>query len=136
MANVETVTVREDGELNVIIDVVGTIDTSDVAYHVVANVATLGFVDPGNTYRATMLHPIRLIGNVSDGCEVSMYFDAATPVLWETFYGRLDINYRPRFGAPINKATNPTGSIGLATTGFQVGSKFTYTMTLEMLKSR
>jgi len=134
MANSQSVVVREDGPVNVVVDVIGVLTASDQAYGVVVNPATLGFTDPDNTYKAKELRVLRVIGNCSDGLEISLFFDASAPLLFETFNGRLDVNYRPRFGAKQNNATSPTGSIGLSTTGFSTGTPANYTLTLELLK--
>lgn len=139
MANLQFIDVREDGPINAVIDAVFTLPASggsDVAYQILIDPSDLGYIDTDNTYKANELRPLRIIGNCSDGLEVQLYFDAPTPLLFETFNGRLDVNYRPRFGSKQNKAVSATGSIGIQTVGYQAGTALNFTLTIEMLKIR
>ena len=132
MANSTSVQTLVDGPRNVVIKIDGVLDTSNLAYTVIVNPATLSDYNI-NGVKATQLRINKVNFDVEDLLDVELFWDAPTPVRVWDFIGRGKVEAR-HYGGISNNATNPTGSIAIQTNGWTSGSVLSYTLVLELVK--
>jgi len=132
MANSPTVQTLVDGPRNVVLKLDGLLDTSDLAYTVIVDPATLSDYNI-NGVKATLLRINKINFDVEDGLDVEMWWDAGTPVRFADFVGRGKVDAW-RYGGIVNNATNPTGKIAISTQGWTSGAILSYTIVLELVK--
>lgn len=137
MSNATAVQTVQDGPFNTILKLTGKLDTSDQAYTIIADPATLSTITTNGTTRATLLRVMDIDANVEDGLTVSLWWDTDGTIgnakLIEDINGRLNMHYR-KIGGLTNNATNPTGKIALSTEGWATGIILSYSIILEMVK--
>ena len=132
MANSVTVQTLVDGPRNVVLKLDGLLDTSDLAYVVIVDPATLSDYNINNA-KATKLRINKINFDVEDGLDVEMWWDAPTPLRFADFVGRGKVDAW-RYGGIVNNATSPTGKIAISTQGWSTGAILSYTIVLELVK--
>ncbi len=135
--NVVAVQILQDGPSNTICKLTGTLDSSDEAYVVKLDPATLSSVTTDTVTRGNRLR-IRLIdANIEDGLTVTLWWDvdgtSGNAKRIEDLHGRLVMDYK-KIGGLVNNAVAPTGKIFLSTEGWQTGSILSYSIILECIK--
>lgn len=135
MANVTAVQKIQDGPRNAVFKLTGVLDTSDVASVAVVDVSTLSSLTTQGNTTCTKVFIDRIEYDVSDGLNVDLYWDATTPVLAVTLYGRGKFKECDTGGFVNNSGAGQTGDILLLTRGFSAGTPASYTITLWCKKS-
>lgn len=134
MANSVVATVLQDGSRNVRVRITGILDTSDLAYTVLINPATLNYMDVNNKVRASQLRIDKIDYDVEDALELRMFWDATTPVLIDDFTGRGVIDNTKYQDWNNSKAAGYTGAIGFSTQGWTASQILSFTVTLTLVK--
>jgi hypothetical protein len=129
MANSLTTQILEDGPRNVVVNIVGALDTSDVAVVTVLNPATLTPRDPP----FSRLSIVRAEYSIADTLGVNFFFDATADVLALALSGRGDQCYENVGGIPNNAGVGVTGQIQMSTVGWTAGTR-TFTVKLHCKK--
>jgi hypothetical protein len=136
MANSSAVQKIIDGPFNGCFKLIGTLDTSDQAYTIVVDPATLSSITTQGDTKATKLRVMYIDANIEDGLTVTLWWDVdgtqpnATRI--EDLNGRLVMPYR-HFGGLPNNAGTPNGKIALSTQGWSTGT-LSYSIILETVK--
>ncbi len=127
MANsVPQIQVLEDGDRNVVVKVVGIINSADVGYTIV--------FDPADYF--PNLGKLRVDGveyAVEEGLTVRLWWDGVVPVLMHTF-DQSDTAKFVRFGGLQNNAADPSGRIALTTEGWAEDAILNFSLTVWMVK--
>lgn len=138
MANSQQIEKVIDGQRNCVFKITGRLDTSDQAYGLVVDITTLSTLSTQGTTAPKSVRVKKIEYSISDGLEVQLYWDSggvqASSAVMMNLYGRGTFPNTP-YGELYNNATSPSGSIGLATTGWSAGAVLFYTVILEMYKS-
>lgn len=127
MANALTSQTLLDNERNLVIKLVGILDTSNVASTVVVDVSAL-------VPAATSVSLRKIQYSISDQLAVNLLWDATTDVAIVSLTGREEICAEKFGGLTNNAGTGVTGDINLTTTGWASGIQ-TFTLILEMVKN-
>jgi len=131
MANVVKTQVMLDGPRNLIIKIVGNLDTSDISATDLfdpAARAVIGQIEGlANRYAIEEIHH-----NIEDSLAVYLYWGATTDDLIVPLEGRGKIPFDP----PLNntEATGVTGKIRYATQGWTVGAVLSFAVELVLRK--
>lgn len=127
MANAVTNQTLVDGPRNLVVKLVGVLDTSNEAKALKVDISTY-------VPASTVVRIDKIFYNISSQLAVQLYWDATSDVVIVALvgYGTLDAT---KYGGLLNNAgTGVTGDIELATTGWASGTQ-TYTIILEMTKT-
>jgi hypothetical protein len=128
MANSLAASVVHDGARNVLVEVTGILDTSDVTQVNITNLAALIPVP-------TMLRLDTIQFAIQDAMAVMLWWEdtAGTSLIAPLAgRGRLDFGW---FGGKLNpKNTGFTGNIQLSTQGWQLGAVQHFTILLDLIK--
>lgn len=130
MANLITKQLLEDGERNVVVNVVGYLDTADAAGEVILDVSALSAGNPV-TNRLLIMH---VEYSIEATLTCILQFDATTPVDAVDLYGFGKLNYEKVGGIPNNAGVGVTGDILLSTEGWSGGAKLHFTIKLKCKK--
>lgn len=131
MANSFTTQVLHEGARNVVIKLVGVLDTSDLALTTAVDVSTL-------TCNGTRAAPAQvridtLEYEVGDQLSVQLLWDATADVVAVALAGRGEYYGRKFAGLQNNAGAGKTGNILIKTTGWAAGTQV-FTLVLEMVK--
>lgn len=133
MANSTSTQVILDGARNAVVKIEGVLDTSDLAYTVFLDPATLAGIDNTGSRKATGFRISKITYNIKNPpLNVSLFWDAGTPARIESLTGNDNTDFRS-FGGLVNNATSPTGKLGISTTGWSGIS--TFSIILELTKT-
>lgn len=131
MANSFTTQVLHEGARNVVIKLVGVLDTSDLGLSTAVDVSTL--TCNGTRPAPTQVRIDTLEYDMSDQISVQLLWDATADVVAAALAGRGEY-YGKRFsGLQNNAGAGKTGNILIKTTGWAAGVQ-TFTLVLEMVK--
>jgi hypothetical protein len=130
MANSVTTQVLEDGDKNVVVNVVGLLDTSDYAAATLLDPATLTTRIPP----ANRLAFVKAEFAVEDTLTVNLLWDATADVLFQTMMGRGELDWRSVGGIPNNAGAGVTGIVNLSTQGWSGGAILAFTLRLWFKK--
>lgn len=139
MANQVNIQTIIDGPRNTVIKVAGVIDTSDVAYTIIANPATLQGIDWTGSIKAATFILKKINYNVEDLLSLNFYWDATTPQFIEELAGRGQAKYFEFGGLTNNAGAGKTGSIGFSTKGWastSVPQPMVFSAVLELVKTQ
>ena len=126
MANVLTTQLLIDEERNVVVNIQGFLDTSDLAATTVLNPATLSARIPA----ATQLNIRKIEFAVEDLLVVSILFDATADVVAFQCVGRGEVNFCDVGGLNNNAGAGKTGQIQISTQGWSVGGLLSFNIVL------
>jgi hypothetical protein len=132
MADPFGVQILLDGPRNTVIKVDGIAATSNLAYTIIANPATLFGIDNAQQIKSPLLSIQKITHVIQDGLSVGVFWDAATPVICAELFGRSKIESKG-YGSLSNNAVSPSGQIGISTAGWTSGP-LTYTIIFELIK--
>jgi hypothetical protein len=138
MANQVNIQTIIDGPRNLVVKVAGVLDTSDVAYTIIANPLTSQGIDWTGTIHAADFVLMKITYSIEDLLSVNFYWDATTPQFIEELVGRGQMKYFEFGGLTNNSGAGRTGSIGFSTKGWQAGSQpqpMVFTAVLELVKT-
>ena len=139
MANIVETQVLQDGHRNFIAKWAGNLDTSDEAYVVKADPATLNTITTQGTTRATELAIEGIQYSIEDGLAVSLWWDVdgtqANAKLICALTGRGKFSERDVGWWPNNATAGGTGKIALSTEGWQMGGVLAYVINIWCKKS-
>lgn len=131
MANSFTTQILEEGPRNVVMKLVGVLDTSNLSSTLAVDISTLTC---NNTRPApTQVRIDTLEYDVSDQLSVQLYWDATADVIITAMPGRGEYYARKFGGLQNNAGAGKTGDINIETTGWTSGTQ-TFTIILEMVK--
>ena len=136
MANINSVQILEDGDRNVLVKVIGKLDTSDLALTTLVDPATLASVNASglNSQKANTLAIESVVFDIEDGLVVNLYWDADTDVPIWYFSGRDKMNMEFTGFLQNNAGTGKTGKILYSTNGYSVGKVLSYSLVLSLIK--
>lgn len=126
MANVFTVQTLQDGPRNVILNVEGVLDTSNLAVTDVVDPTTLNPV-------ATALRIDQVDYSITDQLGVQLLWDATADVTALALAGRGNNTYQKEGGLQNNAGAGKTGKIQIVTTGWASGTQ-TFSLKLWLVK--
>ena len=135
MANAVTFQTLIDGPKNVVIKVVGILDSSDLSSTTLVDPALLSSIMPGwpsGNILASTLRIDFIDYSIEDSLEVKLHWNATTPTLIEALTGRGNMDFRPNQMLQNNAGAGKDGKINISTNGW-VGTK-TFTLTLGLAK--
>lgn len=132
MANITNVQTLVDGNRNVVVKVVGILDTSNLSDVVIADPATLTDYDI-NGVKATQLRIDHIEYDIQDGLTATLYWDADTPVPAWTGLNRGEVEAKKYGGLLNNAGDGKNGKITLSTTGWSSGT-LSFTIVVQMVK--
>lgn len=127
MANSTTLQTLIDGERNLVIKIVGILDTANDAQNPVVDVSAL-------VPAAIRVRLDKITYSISSQLAVNLFWEATTdvPIVSLTGYGCIKAK---EFGGLVNNGgAGVSGDISLTTTGWASGVQ-TYTLILEMVKT-
>lgn len=125
MANIVTIQTLMDGEQKVVVRVVGTLDTANVAATDILDPATLKVTNP----LTTQLRIDRVHYDVSpNALAVQLLWDATADVIAAQLSGYGDLDATKYGGLQNNAGAGKTGKIQLSTSGFAVAGVFDITV--------
>jgi len=135
MANVTSIQILEDGDRNVIVKLVGKLDTSNAALATLLDPATLASVNASsmNPQKATSLAIESVVFDIQDGCIVGLYWDATVDVPIWYFSGRDKMNMDFTGFLQNNAGAGKTGKILYDTAGYTTGTQY-FTMVVQCIK--
>ena len=135
MANVTSIQILEDGDRNVVIKLIGKLDTSNVSLATLLDPATLAAVNASsmNPQQATSLAIETVTFDIQDGLVVGLYWDADTDVPIWYFSGRDKMNMEFTNFLQNNAGTGKTGKILYDTSGWTSGV-LTYSLVVQCVK--
>lgn len=135
MANVTSIQILEDGDRNVVVKLIGKLDTSNVSLATLLDPATLAAVNASsmNPQKATSLAIETVIFDIQDGLVVALYWDADTDVPIWYFSGRDKMNMEFTNFLQNNAGTGKTGKILYDTSGWTSGV-LTYSLVVQCVK--
>jgi hypothetical protein len=135
MANVTSVQTLVDSERNLVIKLVGILDTSNVSLATLIDPALLASVNASglNSQKPTKVAIKKVNYDVEDGLAVNLYWNATTDVPIWRFTGRGCVNAE-QFGFLQNNAgTGVDGKVLYDTDGYSSGT-LSFSMTIECIK--
>lgn len=127
MANSNTVQTLLDGHRNVIIQVVGVLDTSNQALTTILDASTL---DPA----PTDLRIDKITYSISGQLGVQLLWDATADVVAAHLFGYGHVKYKCCGGLTNNAGTGKNGDLLMQTTGWASGVQG-YTLLIELVKN-
>lgn len=127
MANALTSQTLLDNERNLVMKLIGVLDTSNQASTVVVDVSAL-------VPAATSVSIRKIQYSISDQLAVNLFWAADTDVIIVALTGREEICAEKFGGLTNNAGAGVTGDIELTTTGWASGIQ-TFTLILEMVKN-
>ena len=128
MANITETQILVDGPRNLIVKVVGILDTSDLGSTVA--------VDPTTAVPPTAKVRIdKVTYTVEDTLTLNCFWDATTPKLIYTLNGRGKICSWDQGGEQNNGGAGATGKILISTEGWATGKVLSFTAVFECVKS-
>ena len=135
MANVTSIQILEDGDRNVVVKLIGKLDTSNVSLTTLLDPATLAAVNASsmNPQQATSLAIETVTFDIQDGLVVALYWDADTDVPIWYFSGRDKMNMEFTNFLQNNAGTGKTGKILYDTSGWTSGV-LTYSLVVQCVK--
>jgi hypothetical protein len=135
MANSVQTQILEDGDRNVVVKLVGILDTSDVSLTTLLDPATLTSVNTSglNSQKAQTLAIKKVLFDIEDGLAVNLYWDADTDVPIWRFTGRAMANAEFVGFLQNNAGTGKTGKILYDTDGYSTG-KLSFSLLIECIK--
>ena len=125
MANVTSIQTIADWERNVVVKVVGVLDTSNVSKATLIDVSAL-------VPAASVIKLKRLQFSVQEGLSVNLYWDADTDVLLAALSNTGCLDFIQHIG-PNNAGAGVTGDVLYETTGWASGT-LTFTVVLWFTK--
>lgn len=134
MANSVAIQTLADNRENVILKMVGYIDTADVGSTVLVDPATLNDMGPFPGQKATALRIKRIEHNIEDTLAVRFYWDASVPLLIGEYAGRHEYDAMKYGGMQNNAGAGKTGKILYDTLGWAASAKLTFTIILHLGK--
>lgn len=135
MANLLETQVLLDGPRNVVVKVVGVLDTSDVANTVIADPALMAGIDSSGAQKALKLRLKEIEFTIEDGLAVNLLWDATTPVLIASYHGRGENCYNDFGGLNNNAGVGVNGKVLLNTEGWAAGTR-SFTLVLRFIKTQ
>lgn len=126
MANAVSTQTILDGDRNVVVKLVGILDTSNESSVVKVDVANLAPVP-------TSLRLVKVGYSTSSQLTVVLYWEATADVPILTLYDSGEFEFCRFQGLPNNAGTGVTGNVKLATLGWASGTQ-TYSVVLEFQK--
>ena len=135
MANVTSVQTLVDSERNLVIKLVGILDTSNVSLTTLIDPALVAAVNASglNSQQPTKVAIKKINYDVEDGLAVNLYWDATTDVPIWRFTGRGCVNAE-QFGFLQNNAgAGVNGKVLYDTDGYSSGT-LSFSMTIECIK--
>ena len=136
MANTTSTQIIIDGTRNTVIKVEGVLDTSDLASFVIVSPATLQGIDNTGLVKAAKVRIAEINYNIEDTLQVTLSWDATTPLRIEQLAGRGKIAAWEYGGITNDAGAGVTGNILLATRGWVTGAILSFSVTLELLKQQ
>jgi len=135
MANSVQTQILEDGDRNVIIKLVGLLDTSNVSNTTLLDPATLASVNSTglNSQKASTLAIESVIFDIEDGLVVNLLWDATSPEPAWRFSGRDKMNAEFTGYLQNNAGTGKNGKILYNTTGWTTGTK-SFSLVVQCIK--
>ena len=135
MANVTSIQILEDGDRNVVVKLIGKLDTSNVSLATLLDPATLASVNASsmNPQKATSLAIETVTFDIQDGLVVALYWDADTDVPIWYFSGRDKMNMEFTNFLQNNAGTGKTGKILYDTSGYSSGT-LTFSLVVQCVK--
>ena len=131
MANTFSTQILEEGPRNVVMKLVGVLDTSNQSLTTAVDLSTLNQGGTGPTPTAVRIDMVDY--SISDALNVQLYWDATTDVIALALIGREDMNFKGFGGVTNNAGAGKTGNILIQTTGYTTGTQV-YTLILQMVK--
>lgn len=135
MANVTSIQILQDGDRNVVIKLVGKLDTSNVSLATLLDPATLAAVNASsmNPQQATSLAIESVAFDVQEGLVVGLYWDATADVPIWYFSGRDKMNMEFTNFLQNNAGAGKTGKILYDTSGWTSGV-LTFSLVIQCIK--
>jgi len=135
MANVTSIQILEDGDRNVVVKLIGKLDTSNVSLATLLDPATLAAVNASsmNPQQATSLAIETVTFDIQDGLVVALYWDANVDVPIWYFSGRDKMNMEFTNFLQNNAGTGKTGKILYDTSGYSSGT-LTFSLVVQCVK--
>jgi hypothetical protein len=130
MANVYTSQILMDGNQNVVVHAVGTLDTSDLASTDLLDPATLLQTNPVST----QLRVDRIRFTVEDTLNVILSWDATADVVAYNCIGRGVLDATLFGGLQNNAGAGKTGKIQISTQGWAASGIISFDVTVECTK--
>jgi hypothetical protein len=130
MANVVTIQILADGNQKVVVHVVGTLDTSDLAATDILDPATLLQTNP----ISTQLRIDRIQYDVEDLLAVAILWDATADVVAYQCIGRQIFDATLFGGLQNNSGAGKTGKIQISTQGWVAAAILSFNLTIECTK--
>lgn len=135
MANVTSVQTLVDSERNLVIKLVGILDTSNVSLTTLIDPALVAAVNATglNSQQPTKVAIKKINYDVEDGLAVNLYWNATTDVPIWRFTGRGCVNAEQFGFLQNNDASGSDGKVLYDTDGWSSGS-LSFSMTIECIK--
>jgi hypothetical protein len=135
MANSVQTQILEDGDRNVVVKLVGILDTSNVSLTTLLDPATLTSVNTSglNSQKAETLAIKKVTFDIEDGLAVNLYWDATTDVPIWRFTGRAMANAEFVGFLQNNAGAGKTGKILYDTDGYSSGV-LSFSLLIECIK--
>jgi hypothetical protein len=127
MANSTTTQILLDGERNLVVKVVGILDTANDAQNPLVDVSAL-------VPAALRVRIDKITYSISSQLAVNLFWEATTDVPIVSLSGFGHMKAKPSAGMTNNGGAGVTGDISLTTTGWTSGVQ-TYTLLIEMVKT-
>jgi len=135
MANSVQTQILEDGDRNVVVKLIGILDTSNVSLATLLDPATLASVNTSglNSQKAATLAIKKVTFDIEDGLAVNLYWDATTDVPIWRFTGRSKVNADFVGFLQNNAGSGVTGKILYDTDGYTSGLA-SFSLLIECIK--
>ena len=135
MANSVQTQILEDGDRNVVVKLVGILDTSNVSLTTLLDPATLTSVNTSglNSQKAETLAIKKVTFDIEDGLAVNLYWDADSDVPIWRFTGRAMANAEFIGFLQNNAGAGKTGKILYDTDGYSSGV-LSFSLLIECIK--
>lgn len=135
MANSITTQVIVDGPRNVVLKIVGRLDTSNLASTTIADPALLAGIDISGTVKAAKVRIKSLQYNVESPLSVVLSWDATAAVVAAELDGVGELEGGCYGGIPNNSGAGRTGKLLLTTLGWTSGVA-SFTLIVELVKEQ
>lgn len=132
MANSLTTQILENGERNVVINIVGILDTADLSNVVVADISALANASDNPT--PNRLAIMNMEYSIEPTLSVQVQFDATAQVVAQTLNGYGKQKFENVGGIPNNAGAGVTGDITLSTEGFAALAVLHFSLKLKLKK--
>lgn len=136
MANIFSVQTLVDGPRNVVVKVVGILDTADLTGQTVIDPATLSSVRPAMSGgpKAQKVRIDKIEYSIEDTIQVNLYWDATTPVPIVALNGRGTLKEQKVGGLINNAGAGVNGKVTLSTQGWAGGATLSFTLVIHAVK--